>query len=44
MTLNVNLLSSCKCPKENEWILDPVVIADTYGPEVWVCHMEVFLV
>ncbi|XP_024186022.1 uncharacterized protein YciO [Rosa chinensis] len=25
--------TSCKCPKENEWILDPVVIADTYGPE-----------
>lgn len=25
---------SVKSPKENEWILDPVVIADVLGPEV----------
>ncbi|KAL0431559.1 UNVERIFIED_CONTAM: putative protein YciO [Sesamum radiatum] len=25
--------TSVKSPKENEWILDPVVIADVYGPE-----------
>lgn len=25
---------SVKSPKEDEWILDPVVIADVYGPEV----------
>ncbi|VVA26798.1 PREDICTED: threonylcarbamoyl-AMP synthase [Prunus dulcis] len=25
--------TSVKCPKENEWLLDPVVIADIYGPE-----------
>lgn len=30
---------SVKSPKENEWMLDPVVIADTYGPEVCVCLM-----
>ncbi|EXC33362.1 hypothetical protein L484_010771 [Morus notabilis] len=24
---------SVKGPKENEWMIDPVVIADTYGPE-----------
>lgn len=23
-----------KSPKENEWIMDPVTIADVYGPEV----------
>lgn len=32
--LDAPLIStSVKYPKENEWILDPVVIADTYGPE-----------
>lgn len=25
--------TSVKCPKENEWLIDPVVIADMYGPE-----------
>ncbi|KAK6798869.1 hypothetical protein RDI58_006572 [Solanum bulbocastanum] len=25
--------TSVKSPKENEWILDPVIIADVYGPE-----------
>ncbi|XP_022741347.1 uncharacterized protein LOC111292950 [Durio zibethinus] len=25
--------TSVKCPKENEWMIDPVVIADIYGPE-----------
>ncbi|XP_022156531.1 uncharacterized protein LOC111023411 isoform X2 [Momordica charantia] len=25
--------TSVKCPKENEWLLDPVVIADIYGQE-----------
>ncbi|XP_020554256.1 uncharacterized protein LOC105176245 isoform X2 [Sesamum indicum] len=25
--------TSVKSPKENEWMLDPVVIADVYGPE-----------
>lgn len=25
--------TSVKCTKENVWILDPVIIADTYGPE-----------
>ncbi|KAG8366771.1 hypothetical protein BUALT_Bualt16G0002400 [Buddleja alternifolia] len=25
--------TSVKSPKENEWILDPVLIADVYGPE-----------
>ncbi|XP_073305529.1 uncharacterized protein [Primulina huaijiensis] len=25
--------TSVKSPKDNEWILDPVVIADVYGPE-----------
>lgn len=25
---------SVRSPKEDEWILDPVLIADTYGPEV----------
>lgn len=29
-----SLYLSVKSPKENEWILDPVVIADVYGPEV----------
>ncbi|KAM7267449.1 hypothetical protein ACFE04_009615 [Oxalis oulophora] len=32
--LDVPLIStSVKSPKENEWIIDPVVIADVYGPE-----------
>nr|GMC59310.1 YrdC-like domain protein [Ipomoea batatas] len=32
--MNGPLIStSVKSPKENEWILDPVVIADVYGPE-----------
>lgn len=26
--------SSVKWPNENEWMIDPVVIADIYGPEV----------
>lgn len=30
-------LISVKSLKEDEWILDPAVIADTYGPEVLVC-------
>lgn len=25
---------SVKSPKDNEWIMDPVTIADVYGPEV----------
>jgi len=25
--------TSVKCPKENEWMIDPIVIADMYGPE-----------
>ncbi|KAG6659725.1 uncharacterized protein YciO isoform X1 [Carya illinoinensis] len=25
--------TSVKCPKENEWLIDPVVIADIYGQE-----------
>ncbi|CAN4082288.1 unnamed protein product [Withania somnifera] len=25
--------TSVKSPKENEWILDPIIIADVYGPE-----------
>ncbi|KAL0381822.1 UNVERIFIED_CONTAM: hypothetical protein Sangu_0246500 [Sesamum angustifolium] len=29
----IERLRSVKSPKENEWILDPVVIADVYGPE-----------
>ncbi|KAL0395790.1 UNVERIFIED_CONTAM: putative protein YciO [Sesamum calycinum] len=29
----VHFCLSVKSPKENEWILDPVVIADVYGPE-----------
>lgn len=34
--------------KENEWMMDPVVIADAYGPEVrfylWeVCLVSLFL-
>jgi hypothetical protein len=28
------LCVSVKCPKENEWMIDPIVIADIYGPEV----------
>ncbi|XP_057983455.1 uncharacterized protein LOC131168193 [Malania oleifera] len=32
--LDAPLIStSVKSPKENEWMIDPVVIADTYGPE-----------
>nr|XP_017245660.1 PREDICTED: uncharacterized protein YciO [Daucus carota subsp. sativus] len=27
------LSTSVRSPKENEWIIDPVVIADVYGPE-----------
>ncbi|KAJ7974865.1 YrdC-like domain protein [Quillaja saponaria] len=27
------LCTSVKCPKENEWMIDPVMIADAYGPE-----------
>lgn len=26
---------SVKWPKNDEWMIDPVVIADMYGPEVW---------
>ncbi|KAE8021326.1 hypothetical protein FH972_007227 [Carpinus fangiana] len=25
--------TSVKCPKEDEWMIDPIVIADMYGPE-----------
>eukprot|EP00257_Ricinus_communis_P014338 XP_015571989.1 uncharacterized protein LOC8271448 isoform X1 [Ricinus communis] len=32
--MDVPLIStSVKGPKDNEWMIDPVVIADTYGPE-----------
>ncbi|KAK4747867.1 hypothetical protein SAY87_014453 [Trapa incisa] len=32
--LDAPLIStSVKWPKENEWMIDPVIIADTYGPE-----------
>ncbi|KAF7801704.1 yrdC domain-containing protein, mitochondrial isoform X1 [Senna tora] len=27
------ICTSIKSPKENEWMIDPVMIADTYGPE-----------
>lgn len=33
------LCLSVKSLEEDEWILDPAVIADTYGPEVLVCLM-----
>lgn len=29
-----SVLPSVRSPKEDEWILDPVTIADVYGPEV----------
>lgn len=32
--LLIVLLSSVKGPKDDEWMIDPVVIADSYGPEV----------
>ncbi|RVX06956.1 hypothetical protein CK203_015148 [Vitis vinifera] len=28
------IATSVKSPKENEWMLDPITIADVYGPEV----------
>ncbi|GKU93254.1 hypothetical protein SLEP1_g6861 [Rubroshorea leprosula] len=31
------ICTSVKSPKENEWMIDPVVIVDIYGPKVWVC-------
>lgn len=34
VVLIVYLCISVKWPKENEWMIDPVVIADIYGPEV----------
>lgn len=33
---------SVKGPKENEWMIDPVVIADTYGPEVGLSNERCF--
>ena len=35
-----NAYLSVKSPKENEWMLDPITIADVYGPEVWVIFYD----
>lgn len=31
MTWNFSVESA-----EDQWIIDPIIIADTYGPEVWI--------
>lgn len=33
---------SVKSPKENEWIMDPLTIADVYGPEVKHAYHNIF--